>query len=94
MDLLYFLDDKLRFIERHYDKAVEPFATIKRKIEAGEAPYELDATDHNSGEDEPPFTAEWIEADESENIVGYSCLGLDYFVCDHAFLSILRFILE
>ena len=75
MDLLFFLDDKLRFIERHYDRAVEPFATVKRRIENGEPPYEPD-TDYDSGEDEPPFTPEWIEADESENIVGYSCLGL------------------
>jgi hypothetical protein len=36
MDLLYFLDDKLRFIERLYSRAVEPFSTIKRKIEEGE----------------------------------------------------------
>src|SRR5262249_39780744 len=80
MNLLFFLDDKLRFIERHYARAVEPFAAIKRKIDAGEAPYEPDSTDYDSGEDAPPFIDDWCEADESENIVGYSCLGLVHSV--------------
>jgi hypothetical protein len=76
MDLLYFVRDKLRFIERHYKTAVEPFVTIKVKIHNGEEPYNPAGPNVDPESDEPPFVEEWIEADESVNIVGCSCLCL------------------
>jgi hypothetical protein len=76
MNLLYFLSDKLRFIEQLYSRAVAPFITIKRQIEEGEPPYDIYPPDFNPEDGEPAFTSEWIEADESQNVIGYACLGL------------------
>jgi hypothetical protein len=76
MDILAGLRDKLRFIERHYATASEPFRETKRKIEAGEAPYESPPFDPETDDLEPPFQEEWEEAIESLNIEGQAALKL------------------
>lgn len=38
MDLLYFLEKRLGFIQKVYDSAVSPFEETRRKIDAGEPP--------------------------------------------------------
>jgi hypothetical protein len=66
------LHDKLNFIRRFYDIASEPFVITMRKIENHEEPYDqFDMVD-----EEPPFIVEWLDADESLNILGKSCLCL------------------
>ena len=39
MELLYFLDQRLRFIQKLYDSTASSFEEKKRQIEAGEPPY-------------------------------------------------------
>jgi hypothetical protein len=72
MDLLYFFKTRLEFIEQLYDSVVIPFEEVKRKIDAGEAPY----VDHRDPEyvDEPAFLEEWQQADDSIMVVGQWCL--------------------
>lgn len=74
--------DKLNFIRRFYDLASEPFIETKRKIDQHEAPF--DVFDMEDGE--PPFLAEWQDADESVNILGKSCLCL----LQNAFVNCLK----
>lgn len=77
MDILAGLKDKLRFIERHYARASEPFREAKRKIEAGEEPFAPPPWDSENPPDcEPPFLEEWLEADESLNLEGQAALKL------------------
>lgn len=74
--------DKLNFIRRFYDLASEPFIETKRKIEQHEEPFNA----FDTGEGEPPFLAEWLDADESLNILGKSCLCL----LQNAFVNYLK----
>lgn len=77
MDLLAGLKDKLRFIERHYYAASEPFRETKRKIDVAEEPFAPPPFDPETDDlDEPPFLSEWIEAYESLNIEGQAALKL------------------
>ncbi len=77
MDILAGLKDKLRFIERFYATASEPFAETMRKIDAGEPPFEPPPFDPDRDMDvEPPFLAEWQEADDAVNLVGQAALNL------------------
>ena len=77
MDILAGLRDKLRFIERHYRAASEPFREKKRKIEAGEEPFAPPTLDpENPPDSDPPFLGEWLEADESLNLEGEAALKL------------------
>src|ERR1035441_9993218 len=75
MDILAIVGDRLDFIERFYEQASAPFETIKRKIEAGEAPYEsrLVAPEDYDG---PEYEVEWGEADDSLRVLGNCTLGL------------------
>jgi len=77
LDILAGLKDKLRFIERHYPAASDPFRETKRKIEDGEAPFEPQPFDPDTATDfDPPFLERWQEADESLNIEGQAALKL------------------
>jgi hypothetical protein len=87
MDILAGLRDKLRFIERHYAAASEPFREIKRKINAGEEPFEPPSLDPETATDfDPPFLDEWQEATESINIEGQAALKLVHGAL-HKYLS-------
>jgi len=74
VDLLYFLDRRLEFIRYFYGSTTPVFAEIKRKIDAGEEPYQ----DHRDPEyvDEPAFLKEWEDADIAAHLVGAHCLAI------------------
>jgi len=77
MDIQAGLRDKLRFIERHYAAASAPFRETKRKIDAGEDPFEPPPFDAETATDfRPPFLEQWQEANESLNIEGEVALQL------------------
>jgi hypothetical protein len=76
MDILAGLRDKLRFIERFYAIASEPFRETKRKIEAHEEPFVPPPFDPETANDEPDFLTEWQDADESLNLIGQAALNL------------------
>lgn len=72
MDVSYFLSVRIAFIRQFYDAASVSFTEKKRKIEAGEEPF----TPPYSEDGEPPFLEEWIEADESLQVLGRSCISM------------------
>ena len=72
MDIQFFLFQRLEFIEQFYKNSAAPFVERKRKIEAEEEPF----VPPYSEDGEPPFLAEWIEADESLNVLGRSCISM------------------
>jgi hypothetical protein len=76
MDLLLGLNDKLRFIESMYNKAVATFVETKRKIENSEDEFDCSGWDPDSYNGEPPFLQEWQYADDALNVLGQACLCL------------------
>jgi hypothetical protein len=84
MDLYFFLEEHLKFVEYYHASTTAVFRETKRKIEAGEPPY----TDTRNPEyaDEPAFLEEWTRADIAVTISGASCLDLVQSTF-HAFLD-------
>jgi len=76
MDVIAILTDRLRAIERLYADAAGAFAERKKKIEAGEEPFQPPPFNPDDDDIEPPFLEEWLEADEFQDIVGQACLSL------------------
>jgi hypothetical protein len=72
VDVGYFLKDRIVFIKQFYDAASLPFTEKKRKIEAEEEPF----VPPYSEDAEPFFLNEWIEADESLQVLGYACISM------------------
>lgn len=72
MDVGFFLKQRTAFIRQFYDNASFSFVERKRKIEAGEDPF----IPPYSESEEPPFLEEWIEADDSLHVLGYTCISM------------------
>ncbi|MGD9687489.1 MAG: hypothetical protein AB7U43_11005 [Desulfobacter sp.] len=72
MDVGFFLKDRIVFIKQFFAAASFPFTEKKRMIEAEEEPF----VPTYSEDGEPPFLNEWIEADESFQVLGYSCISM------------------
>ncbi|SRR6266498_46458 len=72
MDVHFFLKMRTQFIRRFYDDAAFPFTERKRKIEAGEEPF----VPPYSEDGDPPFEIEWIDADESLDVLGQACISM------------------
>lgn len=72
MDVHYFFRRRVAFIRQLYENATKPFFERKLKIEVGEDPF----GPPYSEDGEPPFLAEWSEADESLHILGYACVSM------------------
>ncbi len=72
MDVSFFLRDRIAFTRQFFINASLPFLEKKRKIKVGEDPF----IPVYSEDGEPPFLDEWIEADESIQILGYSCISM------------------
>lgn len=72
MDVFHFLRERTRFVAQLYDTSVKPYLEIIRKIEAEEDPF----VPPYSEEGEPPFLAEWAEAQASINLLGAACLSM------------------
>ena len=72
MDVGYFLNERIAFVRHYYDTASFPFIEKKRKIRAGEEPF----IPPYSEDGEPPFLEEYGEAEESLQVLGYSCISM------------------
>lgn len=72
MDVRYFLNRKVNFIRQFYEMSSAPFVERKRQIEAEEEPY----VPPYSEDPEPAFLEEWLEAEESLQVVGRSCISM------------------
>ena len=79
MDLLWFLERRLRFINELYDGATAPFRETIRQIQAGEPPY-VDQRDPENA-DEPAFMEEYEQASESIEVIGHWSLCMVYASC-------------
>jgi hypothetical protein len=73
MNLLNFLKDRTAFLRHFYNVASAPFVETKDKIKRGETPFEPHFAKY---EDEPPFTTEWIEAEECLKVLGRVCVSM------------------
>jgi hypothetical protein len=76
MDILWFLKQRLEFIDRLYNDSTASFREKMRKIEAGERPYEDQRHPEYDNVSEPPFQDEWQDANEAVDVVGYWCLNM------------------
>lgn len=72
MDIQYFALSRVDFILKFYEKALFPFVETKRLIEEQKPPYEPEYSES----DEPPFFSEWLDADQSIDILGIQCTSL------------------
>lgn len=72
MDVSYFLGERLAFIEQLYANSAAPFIERKRKIQAEEEPF----VPPYSEDPEPAFLSEWLEAEESLQVIGHTCISM------------------
>jgi hypothetical protein len=72
MNVDWFLKERTKFIRQYYAVAITPFDTIKSQIENAEEPYEPPYSEDG----EPPFQAEWSDADASIQVVGRTCITM------------------
>lgn len=72
MDIRFFLGERLAFVEQLYGNSSEPFIERKRKIEAEEEPFVPPYSD----DPEPAFLSEWLEAEESLQVIGRTCISI------------------
>ncbi|MDK9725743.1 MAG: hypothetical protein OEL88_12740 [Sterolibacteriaceae bacterium MAG5] len=72
MDVRYFLSRKVNFIRQFYEMSSAPFVERKRQIEAKEEPY----VPPYSEDPEPAFLEEWLEAEESLQVIGRTCISM------------------
>ena len=72
MDVRYFLRQRLQFISQLYKLASSPYVERKRQIEDGEEPF----APYYDESGEPPYLEEWLEAEESAQVLGRSCISM------------------
>jgi len=72
VDVRYFLNRRVNFIRQFYEMASAPFIERKRQIEAEEEPF----VPPYSEDPEPAFLEEWLEAEESLQVVGRTCISM------------------
>ena len=72
MDIEAFLKLRTTFIRYFYENSVKPFNEIKTAIENEEESY----IPPYSEDGEPPFLAEWMDADQGADAVGHVCISM------------------
>jgi hypothetical protein len=72
MDMLYFLKRRTAFLRSFYTHTSAAYIETKRKIETYEEPY---SWPEGYDDSEPPFLAEWQEADEALEFLGQACVS-------------------
>ena len=72
MDVAHFLKQRTSFIRQFYATAATPYADRLARIETAQEPWNF----NESEESEPPFLEEWLEADESLQVLGRSCISM------------------
>src|SRR4051794_40385739 len=75
MDVLYFLKSRTRFLRKFHQQATSHFEEEKRKIRDSEPPYDEPRASYNPEDGEPPFLSEYMDADESIEFLGQSCVS-------------------
>ncbi len=66
MDYLAFTKNRTRFLRDFYSESSKPFLETRRKIEAGEPPFEPPYSEDS----EPAFLGEWLDAGDAVALLG------------------------
>lgn len=72
MDVRYFLKQRVEFIRQFYATSSTAYIERKRLIESGEEPF----VPPYSEDPEPPFLEEWLEDEESLQVLGRTCISM------------------
>ena len=72
MDVLFWFKERTGFIRSFYAQAGVPFHERIAKIEAGKPPFEP----RYDESDEPPYYTEWVEARDSLEVLGQTCVSM------------------
>ena len=72
MDVRYFLKQRVDFIRQLYVTSSAAYIERKRLIEAGVEPFIAPYSE----DPEPPFLDEWLEAEESLQVLGRTCISM------------------
>lgn len=72
MDIQYFALSRVEFVLGFYEKALSPFVETIRLIEEQKPPYEPEYSES----DEPAFLLEWLDADQSIDVLGIQCASM------------------
>ena len=67
-----FLKLRTTFIRYFYETSVKPFNEIKTAIENEEEPY----IPPYSEDGDPPFIAEWMDAEQGVDTLGHACISM------------------
>lgn len=73
MDVLFFLRERTKFIHRFYEATSQPLNETKRKIIAGEPPFDS-PPESESGE--PPYLEEYSDAEDALEVLGRNCISM------------------
>lgn len=76
MDLSYWMRQRTDIIRLFYDKGRVPFEQLKRDIEEEVRPWEPPYFNPDTDDPEPAFLAEWIQADQTRELVGLLSVSL------------------
>ncbi|WP_114859741.1 hypothetical protein [Azospirillum brasilense] len=76
MDLSYFMRERTRIIRLFYEEARIPFEQLKQRIEDGVSPFEPPPFNPDYDSEEPPFLNEWMEAEQTRELVGMLAVSL------------------
>lgn len=72
LDVGYFLSTRIAFIRQLYVTATHEYVERQRKIKAEEEPFVPPCSEDG----EPPFLEEWLEADDSLQVLGRACVSM------------------
>jgi len=76
MNLPYFLRQRTDIIRLFYDKGRVPFEQLKRDIEDEVRPWEPPPFNPDYDTGEPPFVEEWMQAEQTRELVGMLAVSL------------------
>lgn len=76
MDVVYFLNERTRFIRYFYDQGCAAFRQTIADIEAKRPPFEEPPFDPDQDSPEPPFLEEWGDADTGIQVVGMAAVSM------------------
>lgn len=76
MDLAYWTRQRTDIIRLFYDKGRVPFEQLKRDIEEEVRPWEPPYFNPETDNPEPAFLAEWMQADQTRELIGMLAVSL------------------
>lgn len=75
MDVLFFLKERSNFLRKFYEDASNSFLETQRKIRDRESPFDGYPAGYDPEWGEPPFLAEWQQAEDSIDFLGQAAVS-------------------